>query len=105
MFYFSIKTIFFKSAVNEYRKPKFIEPLQSQKVPLKQPVTMTAVCTADPVPEVAWFHKGEEIVEDATVSFTKDSKPIQDGLNECTFTLNIPTGSFSIKIKCNMFEL
>lgn len=58
----------------------------------REPVTMQAVCTADPQPHVSWLLNGVELKPDATVITSADSKEIENGLKECTFTLHIPTG-------------
>ncbi|XP_052748802.1 obscurin isoform X3 [Galleria mellonella] len=80
------------SPVSEYRKPIFTSPLEAQRVMQREPVTMKAVCTADPLPHVAWLLNGKEITPDATVLTSADSKDLEHGLKECTFTLHIPTG-------------
>lgn len=76
----------------ELRKPKFTTPLEAQRVLQREPVTMQAVCTADPQPHVSWLLNGVELTPDATVVTSADSKEIEHGLKECTFTLQIPTG-------------
>ncbi|XP_060806138.1 obscurin isoform X2 [Amyelois transitella] len=80
------------SPVSEYRKPIFTTPLEAQSVMQREPVTMKAVCTADPLPHVAWLLNGVEITPDATVVTDVESKELEHGLKECTFTLSIPTG-------------
>lgn len=72
----------------------FTNPLEAQRVMQREPVTMTAVCTADPLPHVSWLLNGELIVPDATVKANVESKDIDHGLKECTFTLHIPTGKY-----------
>ncbi|XP_075991750.1 obscurin isoform X3 [Anticarsia gemmatalis] len=76
----------------ELRKPKFTTPLEAQRVMQREPVTMQAVCTADPLPHVSWLLNGELLIPDATVVASTDSKELEHGLKECTFTLHIPTG-------------
>lgn len=66
--------------------------MEPQKVPQKGSVTMSAVCTADPVPEVCWYHNGKEIFGDPTIKISMESTEINDNLKECTFTLKIPSG-------------
>ncbi|XP_026319349.1 obscurin isoform X2 [Hyposmocoma kahamanoa] len=83
------------TSVNEFRKPIFTNPLEAQRVMQREPVTMTAICTADPLPHVSWLLNGELIVPDATVKANVESKDIDHGLKECTFTLHIPTGRHS----------
>ncbi|XP_045498877.1 obscurin isoform X7 [Colias croceus] len=80
------------SPVAEYRKPIFKQPLEAQRVMQREPVTLKAVCTADPLPHVAWLLNGNVIVPDATVTTSADSKDLEHGLKECIFTLHIPTG-------------
>ncbi|XP_045524045.1 obscurin isoform X6 [Pieris brassicae] len=80
------------SPVAEYRKPIFRQPLEAQRVMQREPVTLKAICTADPLPHVAWLLNGNAIVPDATVTTSADSKELEHGLKECTFTLQIPTG-------------
>lgn len=80
-------------AESELRKPKFTQPLEAQRVMQREPVTMKAVCTADPQPHVSWLLNGVELTPDATIITSADTKDIEHGLKECTFTLNIPTGN------------
>ncbi|XP_046661140.1 obscurin isoform X2 [Homalodisca vitripennis] len=72
------------------REPKFKTPLKPQVVPKGDDVTFTAVLTADPVPDVKWTKDGHDI--DARFTISSSNKDVQDGLKECTFTLNIPAG-------------
>uniref|UniRef100_A0A1B6FN80 Obscurin n=1 Tax=Cuerna arida TaxID=1464854 RepID=A0A1B6FN80_9HEMI len=72
------------------REPKFKTPLKPQVVPKGDDVTFTAVLTADPVPDVKWTKDGHDI--DARFTISSSNKDVQDGLQECTFTLNIPAG-------------
>lgn len=58
----------------------------------REPVTMQAVCTADPQPHVSWLINGVELTPDATVVTSAEEKDIDYGLKECTFKLHIPTG-------------
>ncbi|XP_063549020.1 obscurin isoform X3 [Cydia strobilella] len=83
------------ASVSEFRKPIFTTPLEAQRVMQREPVTMKAVCTADPQPHVSWLLNGVELTPDATVVTTADAKEIEHGLKECTFTLSIPTGRHS----------
>lgn len=87
------------SAVNEFRKPIFTQPLEAQRVMQREPATLSAVCTADPLPHVSWLLNGVELTPDATIQTDADSKEIEHGLKECTFTLHIPTGWKNIDIK------
>ncbi|XP_047985118.1 obscurin isoform X4 [Leguminivora glycinivorella] len=83
------------ASVSEFRKPIFTTPLEAQRVMQREPVTMKAVCTADPQPHVSWLLNGVELTPDATVVTTADAKEIEHGIKECTFTLSIPTGRHS----------
>ncbi|XP_050680436.1 obscurin isoform X3 [Leptidea sinapis] len=80
------------SPVAELRKPIFKQPLEAQRVLQREPVTMKAVCTADPLPHVAWMLNGNEITPDATITTDAQSIELEHGLKECVFTLHIPTG-------------
>ncbi|XP_045774482.1 obscurin isoform X7 [Maniola jurtina] len=94
------------SPESELRKPKFTAPLEATSVMQREPVTMKAVCTADPLPHVAWLLNGEELSPDiATLITSMDSKELEHGLKECVFTLSIPTsrhadtGEYTIQAK------
>ncbi|XP_041975027.1 obscurin-like isoform X5 [Aricia agestis] len=78
--------------VAELRKPIFKTPLEAQRVMQREPVTLQAVCTADPLPHVSWLLNGNLIIPDATIKISEDSKELDHGIKECTFTLQIPTG-------------
>ena len=80
------------TAESELRKPKFTTPLEAQRVLQKEPVTLQAVCTADPQPHVSWLLNGVELQPSATIITSADAKDLDHGLKECTFTLAIPTG-------------
>lgn len=58
----------------------------------REPVTLRAVCSADPLPHVAWLLNGTELTPDATLLIDAQTKDIEHGLKECVFTLHIPTG-------------
>ncbi|CAH0405571.1 unnamed protein product [Chilo suppressalis] len=77
---------------SDYRKPMFTSPLEAQRVMQREPVTLRAVCTADPLPHVAWLLNGVEIKPSAAIIPNMESTPIEHGLNECVFTLTIPSG-------------
>ncbi|CAG4950620.1 unnamed protein product [Parnassius apollo] len=77
---------------SELRKPIFKVPLEAQRVMQREPVTLKAVCTADPLPHVAWLLNGNELTPDATLLMQADTEDIDHGLKQCTFTLHIPTG-------------
>ncbi|XP_026738494.1 obscurin isoform X3 [Trichoplusia ni] len=76
----------------DLRKPKFTTPLEAQRVMQCEPVTLKAVCTADPQPHVSWLLNGVELTPSANIVTSADAKDIDHGLKECTFTLEIPTG-------------
>ncbi|CAH0724488.1 unnamed protein product, partial [Brenthis ino] len=80
------------SPVAEFRKPIFTSPLEATRVMQREPVTLKAVCTADPLPHVAWLLNGKELVPDATLVTDVESKDLEHDIKECTFTLHIPTG-------------
>ncbi|XP_047531484.1 obscurin isoform X5 [Vanessa atalanta] len=80
------------SPVADLRKPIFTAPLEAQHVMQREPVTLKAVCTADPLPHVAWLLNGKELTPDATLVVNEESKELDHGIKECTFTLHIPTG-------------
>ncbi|XP_050346638.1 obscurin isoform X5 [Nymphalis io] len=80
------------SPVADLRKPIFTAPLEAQRVMQREPVTLKAVCTADPLPHVAWLLNGKELTPDATLVVNEESKELDHGIKECTFTLHIPTG-------------
>ncbi|XP_046962552.1 obscurin isoform X6 [Vanessa cardui] len=80
------------SPVADLRKPIFTAPLEAQRVMQREPVTLKAVCTADPLPHVAWLLNGKELTPDATLVVNEESKELEHGIKECTFTLHIPTG-------------
>ncbi|KAG6445947.1 hypothetical protein O3G_MSEX004176 [Manduca sexta] len=80
------------SPESDLRKPKFTQPLEAQRVLQREPVQLRAVCTADPQPHVAWLLNGNELTPDATILTSAETKDIEHGLKECTFTLQIPTG-------------
>ena len=58
----------------------------------REPVTLKAICTADPLPHVAWLLNGKELTPDATLITNAESQDLEHGIKECTFTLHIPTG-------------
>ncbi|KAJ8919920.1 hypothetical protein NQ315_006449 [Exocentrus adspersus] len=93
----------------DLRRPKIKEGLKDQSVVKKNSVTFKAVVIGDPIPEVAWLHDGKELTEadfeqNKIVLETEDHE-IDDGLNECTYSLTIPrcdtsnTGKYTIKPK------
>lgn len=80
----------------ELRKPIFTAPLEATRVMQRQPVTMKAVCTADPLPHVAWLLNGKELTPDVTLQMNTDSKELDHGIKECTFTLHLPSSKFFV---------
>ncbi|KAL4713897.1 hypothetical protein ACJJTC_015551 [Scirpophaga incertulas] len=90
---------------SDYRKPIFTKPLEAQRVIQKEPVTLTATCTADPRPHVAWLLNGNLLAPSAALHTTENFKELDNGLEECVFTLQIPssrhtdTGEYTIHAK------
>lgn len=94
---------------SELRRPKIKEGLKDQSVVKKNSVIFKAVVVGDPVPEVAWLHNGKEISNDEfeknKIILESEDHEIEDGLNECTYSLTIPrcdtsnTGKYTIKPK------
>ncbi|XP_034177401.2 obscurin isoform X2 [Osmia lignaria lignaria] len=92
--------------VDDLRRPKFIEPLNDVDVAKGNSGEFKAIFTADPIPEMTWYFKGEEIPpDDSRLKFTIQNKPVADKLTETTVTLNIPkcstedTGEYTLKLK------
>lgn len=85
------------TAESELRKPKFTVPLEATSVMQREPVTLKAVCTADPLPHVAWLLNGKELTPDATLITNAEEKPLEHGLKECIFTMHIPSGKFIVR--------
>ncbi|XP_029048165.2 obscurin-like isoform X4 [Osmia bicornis bicornis] len=92
--------------VDDLRRPKFIEPLDDVDVAKGNSGEFKAIFTADPIPEMTWYFKGEEIPpDDSRLKFTIQNKPVADKLTETTVTLNIPkcstedTGEYTLKLK------
>nr|XP_046471274.1 obscurin isoform X8 [Neodiprion pinetum] len=94
------------ASTTEYRKPRFVEPLKDAVAPANDPVQLQAVLLADPVPDVVWSH-GAKVISptDRNITLKLETKEVEDGLNECTFTLAIPrssaenTGNYTLKAK------
>ncbi|XP_016767640.1 obscurin isoform X7 [Apis mellifera] len=92
--------------VDELRRPKFIETLQDVDVANGKSGMFKAMFTADPVPDITWYFKGDEIhSEDSRLKITVDNKPGSDKLTETTVTLSVPkcskddTGEYTLKLK------
>ncbi|XP_076666422.1 obscurin isoform X4 [Andrena cerasifolii] len=92
--------------VDELRRPKFTEPLNDVDVADGKSGEFKATFTADPVPEMTWYSKGEEIpADDRRLKFTVENKPANDKLTETTVTLKVPkcskddTGEYTLKLK------
>ncbi|XP_021942897.1 obscurin isoform X2 [Zootermopsis nevadensis] len=79
-------------SVNEFRKPKIKQPLLPLSVPKNEPAVLTLVLTADPLPDIKWFHDDVELTEDEFHKFTFETKDVEDGLKEYTYTLSVPSG-------------
>ncbi|KAF3425118.1 hypothetical protein E2986_07915 [Frieseomelitta varia] len=91
--------------VDELRRPKFIEPLNDVDVAKGKNGKFKAAFTADPIPEIIWYFKGEEIpADDSRLKSTVNHKPANDKLTETTVTLSVPkcskedTGEYTLKL-------
>ncbi|XP_025269387.1 obscurin isoform X6 [Camponotus floridanus] len=91
--------------VNDLRKPRFSEPLQDVDVDPQADGEFKAVFTADPVPDITWFCKGQEIPpDDSRLKWTVTSGPAADRLTECKIALKVPkctkedTGEYTLKL-------
>ncbi|XP_053986008.1 obscurin isoform X6 [Hylaeus volcanicus] len=91
--------------VDELRKPKFTEPLSDVDVAKGKSGEFHATLTADPVPEITWYFKGNEIsADDSRLKCTLVNKPAADKLTETTVTLKVPkcseqdTGEYTVKL-------
>ncbi|XP_046753437.1 obscurin isoform X5 [Diprion similis] len=94
------------ASTTEYRKPRFVEPLKDAVAPANESVQLQAVLLADPIPDVVWSQGAKAISPtDRNVTLKLETKEVEDGLNECTFTLAIPrssaenTGDYTLKAK------
>ncbi|XP_031365474.1 obscurin isoform X3 [Apis dorsata] len=92
--------------VDELRRPKFIETLQDVDVANGKSGMFKAMFTADPIPDIIWYFKGNEIhSEDSRLKITINNKPGSDKLTETTVTLSVPkcskddTGEYTLKLK------
>ncbi|XP_076659527.1 obscurin isoform X3 [Halictus rubicundus] len=92
--------------VDDLRRPKFTELLADADVAKGDSGEFRATFTADPVPEMTWFFKGEEIPpDDRRLKFDVQNKPANDKLTETTVTLGVPkcgaddTGEYTLKLK------
>ncbi|KAK7869432.1 hypothetical protein R5R35_008161 [Gryllus longicercus] len=88
-------------SVNDFRKPKVKEPLKDTKSPKNEEVVLTCVIVGDPVPTVKWTYvpqfekEAVDVKEDDNHVFNVQTKDIEEGLKECTFTLTFPKGAHS----------
>ncbi|XP_061385572.1 obscurin isoform X4 [Danaus plexippus] len=80
------------SPVAELRKPIFTKPLEAVSAMQRTPATLTAVCTADPLPHVSWALNGNELQPDVTLVMNQETKELDHGIKECTFSLHLPSG-------------
>ncbi|XP_072755043.1 protein Obscurin isoform X6 [Anoplolepis gracilipes] len=92
--------------VNDLRKPRFSEPLKDVDVDPETDGEFKAVFTADPVPDITWFCKGNEIPpDDSRLKWTIINGPAADKLTESKITLKVPkctkedTGEYTLKLK------
>ncbi|XP_066993446.2 obscurin isoform X3 [Anabrus simplex] len=79
-------------SVNEYRKPIVKTPLANTSVPKNEEAVQKCIITGDPIPKVTWFHDDVEVQGDDNHVITVETKDIENGLKECTYTLTIPSG-------------
>ncbi|XP_018359776.1 PREDICTED: muscle M-line assembly protein unc-89 isoform X3 [Trachymyrmex cornetzi] len=92
--------------VDELRKPRFTEPLNDVDVAFEANGEFKAVFTADPIPDVTWYYKGNEIPpDDSRIKGTITNGPAADKLTESKVTLKVPkctkedTGEYTLKLK------
>ncbi|XP_011062355.1 PREDICTED: muscle M-line assembly protein unc-89 isoform X5 [Acromyrmex echinatior] len=92
--------------VDELRKPRFTEPLNDVDVAFETNGEFKAVFTADPIPDVTWYYKGNEIPpDDSRIKGTITNGPAADKLTESKVTLKVPkctkedTGEYTLKLK------
>ncbi|XP_078034638.1 obscurin isoform X5 [Augochlora pura] len=92
--------------VDELRRPKFIEPLADVDVAKGDSGEFRTTITADPVPEMVWFFKGDEIAaDDSRLKIKVENKPANDKLTESTITLGVPkcsnddTGEYTLMLQ------
>nr|XP_031831778.1 obscurin isoform X2 [Nomia melanderi] len=92
--------------IDDLKRPKFTEPLNDVDVAKDDSGQFKATFTADPVPEMTWYFRGEEIpVDDSRLKWTAENKPAADKLTETTVTLSVPkcthddTGEYTLKLK------
>ncbi|KZC06585.1 Muscle M-line assembly protein unc-89 [Dufourea novaeangliae] len=92
--------------VDDLRRPKFTEPLHDVDVAKGKSGEFTTTFTADPIPEMTWYFKGEEVPpDDSRLKCTVRNKPASDKLTETTITLGVPkcseedTGEYTLKLK------
>ncbi|XP_018318315.1 muscle M-line assembly protein unc-89 isoform X3 [Mycetomoellerius zeteki] len=92
--------------VDELRKPRFTEPLNDVDVAFEANGEFKAVFTADPVPDVTWYYKGNEIPpDDSRIKGIIANGPAADKLTESKVTLKVPkctkedTGEYTLKLK------
>ncbi|KAL0112244.1 hypothetical protein PUN28_011952 [Cardiocondyla obscurior] len=92
--------------VDELRKPRFTEPLNDVDVALEANGEFKTVFTADPIPDITWYCKGQEIPsDDSRIKWTITNGPAADKLTESKVTLKIPkctkddTGEYTLKLK------
>ncbi|XP_020293629.1 obscurin isoform X3 [Pseudomyrmex gracilis] len=92
--------------VDDLRKPRFTEPLSDVDVALEANGEFTTVFTADPVPDITWYCKGQEIPpDDSRIKWTVKNAPAADKLTESKVTLKVPkctkedTGEYTLKLR------
>lgn len=93
------------TAVADYRKPIFKEPLKDTQSPKNTKLAFSAVLTADPLPDITWIKDGKELVESDDVQFKQEIKELEHGLKEVKYYLQFPagrhcdTGNYALKAK------
>ncbi|XP_076762738.1 obscurin isoform X1 [Xylocopa sonorina] len=92
--------------IDDLKKPKFIETLKDVDVAKGKSSKFSASFTADPIPDMTWYFKGEEIpADDSRMKFTVQHKPGSDKLTETSVTLTVPKctkediGEYTLKLK------
>ncbi|KAG5881050.1 hypothetical protein JTB14_033964 [Gonioctena quinquepunctata] len=93
----------------ELRRPRVKEGLKDQSVVKKNSASFKAVIIGDPIPDITWYRNGKEIsneeFEKNKMILETEDHEIEDGLNECSYSLTIPrcdpsnTGKYTMKAK------
>lgn len=93
-------------ACNEFRRPnikrRFLESVQANK---DTEVNLVLSLTADPAPDVTWYHNGKEITSNQYQVITSTVGVLEHNLKEITYNLRLPkarhfdTGDYYVKLK------